>query len=127
MQTIRDYIHTVRQKPRHVRQRMAMLTSAGITGLVAVIWGGTLISNGSFSFTIADQATSTSEAAAVSPVDFALSGTGVNSNFSQLMGAVSAATGVTTSEPTLRIIDGTTTSSIETQAATSTNETVIPF
>lgn len=123
MASLHEHLTTLRQKPEHVRQRVAVGASAGITALIAVVWAGTLVSTGAFALN-----SGPSQAPAAQNADgFALSGTNVTSNFAQLMGAVGAATGATTSQPSLTIIDGTTTSSFDTSTTTNPTATVIPF
>ena len=129
MSRTEEVIANLRQKPEHIRHRIALGTSVGITALVAVIWVTVMATSGTFALHTgggskggAGQAPSTDA--------FALSGTNVTSNFSQLVGAVGAAAGATTSQPALTVIDGTTTSSLDqpTQSNTAAQSaTVIPF
>jgi hypothetical protein len=118
---MQEFIATLRKKPEHIRKRIALGSSAGITALAALIWGLTLSTNGTFALS--------SQPAAVSGNDdaYVLSGTSVKSNFSQLVGAVGAVTGATTSEPDLKIIDGNTTSTFDQATSTNTDATVISF
>ncbi len=122
---MKDFIANLKEKPEHIRKRVAVGTSAGITGLVGVIWAGTMVSSGTLALgsgvpVPADTAPKTDS--------FALSGTNVQSNFSQLLGAVGAATNSTTSKPALVIIDGGTSSSFKTNSnATNQSATIIPF
>jgi len=120
---MKDTIIRLKEKPEHVRRRIAVATSAGITALVAIVWVGTMASSGAFAL---GSQPAGSDASQKTPDSFALSGTNVQSNFSQLMGAVSAATGASSSQPSLTIVDGGTSSSFD---ATTTNPsaTVIPF
>ena len=126
---MQDYIHTLKQKPEQVRRRIAVGTSAGITALVAVVWVTAMTGSGAFALGTGPNAGA--KAQAPSTDAFALDGTNVKSNVSQLVGAVDAATGATTSQPSLTIIDGTTTSSIgqSTKQANgnNTSATVLPF
>ncbi len=119
---MKDFITRLKQKPEPVRQRIAVATSAGVTGLIAVVWAGTMAASGTFALGTPEAGSAASE-----PDAFALSGTNVESNFSQLMGAVGAATGATSSEPSLTIIDGQTSSSFDTAPAVNPSATVIPF
>ncbi len=129
---LKHHLNTLREKPEHVRRRVAVGTSVGITALVAVVWAGTLAATGALAVG-GGLGTSGSEGSGVEKreSDFALSGTNINSNFSQLLGAVSEATKGTSSAPALRVIDGDTSSSFE-QAKrpanqNNTNATVIAF
>lgn len=125
---MQKFIHTLKQKPEHVRHRIAMGTSIGVTALVGVIWVAVMATSGTFALNT-NPATSTGTGQTPSSDAFALSGTNVKSNFSQLVGAVGAATGATTSQPALTIVDGTTTSSFNqpTQQSANASATVIPF
>jgi hypothetical protein len=40
---MRDFIERLRAKPEHVRRRIAVGTSLGITGVIAFVWGLSLI------------------------------------------------------------------------------------
>jgi len=127
---MQKFIHQLKQKPDHVRRRVAIGTSAGFTALVAIIWVTALTSSGTFALSSSPAQQSAKQAPTTDA--FALDGTNVHSNISQLVGAVDAATGATTSKPSLTIIDGKTTSSFDqpTQASANPNNTsatVIPF
>lgn len=126
---MQKFIHTLKQKPEHVRHRIVLGTSIGITALVGVIWATTMVTSGAFAL---NANTNTQNNGQTPTADaFALSGTNTKSNFSDLVGAVGAATGATTSKPALTIIDGTTSSSFDQSAQGSANAnpsaTVIPF
>lgn len=127
---MQDFIQNLKQKPVHVRHRIVIGTSAGVTALVGIIWVTTMATSGAFALTGPGQSTN-ADGQTPSGDAFALSGTNVKSNFSQLAGAVGAVTGATTSQPALTIIDGTTTSSFDQSAQSSANAnpsaTVIPF
>lgn len=124
---MQDYIHKLKQKPEHVRRRIAVGASAGITALVAVIWMTAMTGSGAFALGTGTNAPKQ----APSTDAFALDGTNVKSNISQLTAAVDAATGASSSQPSLTIIDGTTTSSIgqptKQSSANNTSATVLPF
>lgn len=123
---MQDYIHTLKQKPEHVRRRIAVGTSVGITALVAVFWLAAMSSSGAFALSNGPSGANGKQTPSADA--FALSGTNSKSNFSQLVGAVGAATGATTSPPSLTIVDGTTTSSYDQPSANANpSGTVIPF
>lgn len=125
---MQEFIHKLKQKPVHVRHRIAMGTSIGITALVGVIWVAAMASSGTFALNT-NPTTATDNGQAPSSDAFALSGTNVKSNFSQLVGAVGAVTGATTSQPALTIVDGSSSSSINQPSSQTPNPsaTVIPF
>jgi hypothetical protein len=128
---IEEHVAHLRSKPEHVRSRIVMGTSVGVTALVGVIWVAAMTSSGTFALGNGPQDVAQSDTQTPSSDAFALSGTNVKSNISQLVGAVNAATGATTSSPALTIVDGQTTSSFNQPTAQPANSnptaTVIPF
>jgi hypothetical protein len=118
---MKDLVSDLRKKPEHIRKRIAIGSSAGVTALVAIIWAATLSTNGTFALTSQPTPDSSGEDA------YVLGGTGVKSNFSQLLGAVGAAAGATTSPASLTIIDGETTSTFDAPPPSNASATVIPF
>lgn len=124
---MQDYIQKLKQKPEHVRRRIAVGTSASITALVGIIWVTAMTGSGAFALGTGTNAPKQ----APSTDAFALDGTNVKSNMSQLTAAVDAATGATTSPASLTIVDGTTTSSIgqptKQASGNNTSDTVLPF
>ncbi len=116
---ISHHIHRLREKPAHVRERIALGVSGGITTLVFAGWLVAMGSSGAFS--IATQ----SVAHSVTPPDdvqksLSEGARGMNS----LLGAASAAlSGSTTSA--VEVVDVRTTSTLD--ATTTKDATVIPF
>ena len=119
---MKEFIANLRQKPEHIRKRIAVGTSVGVTGLVGLIWITAMATTGAFALS-----TPNTEGTETPAEEFALSGTNVQSNFSQLMGAVGAAAGATSSDPELKIVDGDTSSSFEKEPSPNQSVTVIPF
>jgi len=120
-----EHIDRLREKPEHVRHRIAVLTAAGITGLVAVTWMGALATSGALALkTDAETETRTG-----SGDDMAVALNESTSAFSNLMGAAGAAFGATSTEAALQIIETRTSSTLDTNVgpANNTNKTVIPF
>lgn len=120
-----EHIDRLREKPEHVRHRIAMLTAAGITGLVAVTWMGALATSGTLALktgAVAENASGTG-----TEVSEAISES--SSAFTNLMGAAGAAFGATSTEAALQIIETRTSSTInaDAQPANATHKTVIPF
>lgn len=113
---MKDYIISLRQKPEPVRKRIALGASVGVTALVALVWVTTMAATGVF--TLATKTPPATEQAQAGSM---------GSNFSQLMGAVGAATGATTSPAALTIVDGGTTSTFQEPATNTSDATVIPF
>lgn len=120
-----EHIDRLREKPEHVRHRIAMLTAAGVTGLVAVTWMGALATSGTLA--LKTEAAAQSASGTGSEVSAAI--TESTSAFSNLMGAAGAAFGATSTEAALEIIETRNSSTINAQAqpANATHKTVIPF
>ncbi len=119
-----DHIDRLREKPEHVRHRIAVLTAAGITGIVAVTWMGALASSG----TLALKTGATPEnGSGTGEVTKTISES--TSAFSNLMGAAGAAFNATSTEAALQIIETRTSSTLDAKVgpANATNKTVIPF
>lgn len=110
---MRTYINSLKKKPEHVRRRIALLSTSGITGFVAIIWAVTLSSTGVFSLA----------PAAESPK---VTTTPSTNSFSQLLGAVGA-TSANSGEPALSIVDNGSSSTLDTKKQKATSATVIPF
>ncbi len=98
---MRDYIERLRAKPEHVRRRIALGTSVGVTGVIAFFWAvalifgntlsiepsgsaqGTLAANGSGTVNGVDS-TEGGPGSNVAGVDFS----GINANFAAVMNAI---------------------------------------
>jgi len=115
---MRRHIENLKKKPEHVRHRMAIGLSAGVTGLVAFLWLAAHVATGTF-------ALSSPQAAPPEQVADA------RGEFSELVGAVGETLGAKpSSEPELTIVDGNTTSTIapvEPDNQNRTDREVIPF
>ncbi len=83
---MRDFIERLRAHPEHIRHRIAMGTTVGFTGLVAIVWFGTLVTSGSLALNLA--APGTAPANATGNVHTAANET--QSHLKQLLGAVGA-------------------------------------
>lgn len=117
---IRDYIEELRSKPEHVRERIALGSSIGITALVFVGWLTALTTSGALVSqpTIADAHEAEQMSAAVEAT---------KSSFSGLLGAAGAAQSASKNEGELQIVDATTTTTFDTQSDPMEGKTVIPF
>lgn len=115
-----EHVERLREKPEHVRHRIAVLTAAGITGLVAVTWMGALATSGTL-------ALKSSETVPVAEMTESI--TESSAAFSNLMGAAGAAFSASSSEASLDIIEIRTSSTLDgkTAPANATSKTVIPF
>jgi hypothetical protein len=115
-----EHIDRLREKPEHVRHRIAVLTAAGVTGLVAVTWMGALATSGTLALTSNETAPATEMSESI---------TESTSAFSNLMGAAGAAFSASSSAASLDIVETRTSSTLDGKAApaNNTNKTVIPF
>ena len=121
MATLTDHLDRLREKPEHVRHRIAFLTSAGVTALVAILWVTALATSG----TLALKQTAPEVVDGQPRVAETFAET--KSAFSELMGAVGAAAGATSSEPTLTTVESRTVTTFDTKIGNDTDKTVIPF
>ena len=114
-----QHIERLREKPEHVRHRIAILTAIIATGLVAVTWMTAMATSGVFAL----KTTSPVEDPAKETIAESAS------KFSNLLGAAGAAFGASSSEPTLNVQESRTTSTLNTDARieNNTHKTVIPF
>jgi len=114
---IERHVGQLREKPEHVRQRIAMGTALGITGLVAAVWLVAHASNGTFALS----------GPRTAALDATAEFSDTRENFSELLGAVGEGLGATSSEPELRIVDGDTTSTLANPQPAQPTDTVIAF
>jgi hypothetical protein len=113
-------LENLKQRPEHVRQRIAFGTSVGVTGLIAIVWITTLAASGKLALTGPD----TSEPAPELGFSEAREG------FDSLVGAVGQTFDPSAPrEPELTVVDGGTTSTIAPppMPRNSGGETVISF
>ena len=104
------HLHALRQKPEHIKKRIAVGSAVGITGLVALVWIVTLASTGAFALAplgsigaYADDGSGSANSSDVASADNA-----PQSNFSKLLGAVGASSltgGASSSAPALTIVN----------------------
>ena len=114
------HLNQVKAKPEHVRHRIAIGTSAAVTGLVAVFWLVGHATSGTFALSDSPGTRVTEEVAA----EFGDSKT----QLSDLMGAVGNSFGATSTDPELTIVDGQTSSTITPPPQGQPSDaTVIPF
>jgi hypothetical protein len=114
------HVNALKEKPEHVRRRVAVGAAGALTGLIAVIWLTAHVTGGSFAL---DQREP--EAADTTP---GIAGDG-REGFSALLGAVGSSFGATSSQPGLTIVDGNTSTTLAPPSPTQnqTDETVISF
>lgn len=119
---MRHHIENLKQKPEHIRHRVAIGASAGATALVALIWLAAHTATGTFALS-APTASSEDQAASEEVA-------GTEEGTSQLAGALGSAMGIASDEPELTIVDGNTTSTIDSAPVENHNQTdatAIPF
>ncbi|MGE5541370.1 MAG: hypothetical protein ACM3TU_03795 [Bacillota bacterium] len=115
---IHEVVHTLRQKPQHVRENIALGVSGGVTLLVALGWLAATVSGGVLapsSGTLADNHADVKQALS----------DGQN-NFSTLLGAAGAAMGASSSPATITIVDTEVHSTLD-QPSVPADATVIHF
>ena len=91
-----DHIQTLKDKPEHVRQNIAIGVSGGITLLVFVGWLGALSNNHTFALKPAPTTEIPSPLAKAQET---------KDTFSTLLGAAGSAFGATTSPSEIKIVD----------------------
>ncbi|MEK7602129.1 MAG: hypothetical protein AAB472_01430 [Patescibacteria group bacterium] len=93
---VHEVVHGLRQKPEHVRERIALLTAAGSTLVVALGWFGVMSTTGAFSL-----------APNLPASDIAQTKSSVTdeTNFKALLGAAGAAMGATSTAPNIKVVD----------------------
>ncbi len=125
---VRDHVERLKAKPEHIRKRIAVGTSVGITGVVATVWFFTLLFGGTLSLATHPTIYGSDGTVTDSNGDGGTDAGGTQTNavaetnapFSQLLGAV----GVSTAKPApaaLQVEDKAP------AAPTTTDPTVIPF
>jgi hypothetical protein len=118
MARVHHVVHTLRQKPQHVRENIAIGASLGITLLVAVSWLGVNAARGTFAL-----APSTF-APGVIASDEAIAST--KDNVSDLLGAAGSAFAPPSSGPSIEIVDTQVHSTLD-QGTVPSDLTVIHF
>lgn len=93
MARVHEVVHTLRQKPRHVRENIALGIAGGVTFVVALGWLVAFSANGTLAFS-SDNAPDVKEA-----VDSS------KSNFSDLLGAAGAAFGASSTPAEVTIVE----------------------
>ncbi len=113
-----DFIERLRQKPEHVRRRIATGTAVTLTGLVTLGWIGALAAGNAFILQPSP------EAPTLAQTGTPLTGAVKNAPLSSLMGAAGAREG--SAEASLIIVESDSSSTIAEPAAVE-ERTVIPF
>jgi hypothetical protein len=116
---MRHHIENLKQRPEHIRHRVAFGVSAGATALVALVWFAAHAATGTFALSspVPEETASTELA-------------GAKTGFSQIAGAIGSVIGATSSDPGLMIVDGNTRSTLDAAPPENQNQTdatAIPF
>jgi hypothetical protein len=114
---VHEVVHTLRQKPLHVRENIAIGVAGGFTLLVALGWFAASAASGTFSL-------SSKSTLAAAGVQQAASTS--KDNFSQLLGAAAASISATSSPATVTVVDTQVHSTLD-QPQVDANATVIHF
>lgn len=120
---MREHVETLRGKPQHVRENIALLVSGGITLVVFLGWSAALLNSNTFALS----GPSSEEATEIeSPLTKAKE---TKESFNSLLGAAGASgRGDQAQEPAITIVDGKAPSaSDERENLNDTKETVIHF
>ncbi len=121
MERLKQHLHTLKSQPSHVRERVAVGVSGGVTALVAVGWFAAMATSGSFSLATNSVAESVRPPQEVAEGVAASGGT-----FKSLMGAAGEALGGKgTDAPAVSVVETRASTSLESR--TSADATVIPF
>lgn len=121
------HIERLREKPHHVRHRIAMLTALVATGVIVVGWAAALTTSGALA--LKSEPVRSEEGAASPESDISQAFSESKSAFSNLVGAAGAAFGATSSQAALKVLDTRTSSTLNAESRTqnNTDKTVIPF
>ncbi|MEJ0053419.1 MAG: hypothetical protein WDN10_01675 [bacterium] len=116
-----EHLDRLRSKPEHVRRNIALGSAGVLTALLAIGWLAATISGGMLALKPVPLDGGSRPAIAAVPES--------SSAFSKLVGAAGAATGFGTPKPapSLQIVDGGTSSTIEEKPAAASSQTIIPF
>lgn len=120
MASVTHHIDRLKEKPSHIRERVAFGVSGGVTALVALGWLTAMSSSGAFSLATKSVAEGVRPPAAVA--------TSINessSSFKSLLGAAAASLGASTSPSSISVVEVSSSSTLDGQS--SSGPTVIPF
>ena len=118
MARLHETIHTLRAKPVHMRENIAIVTAGGITLVVAALWFVANAASGTFAIGPSAFPANPEAGKAVAAS---------SEGFSQLLGAAGAALSGSSSPATITIVDTQVHSTLDTGNQNDTNQTVIHF
>ncbi len=116
---VHQTVHTLRQKPLHVRENITLGVAGGVTALVALAWFFATLSSGTFSLAPSSFASTESPNVSKTVVES-------TTNFTQLLGAAGAAISASSSPAAITIVDTKVNSTLDQQTVPA-DATVIHF
>ncbi|MDB5195191.1 MAG: hypothetical protein JWO84_375 [Parcubacteria group bacterium] len=119
-QRVHEVVRSLRDKPLHVRENIAIGVSGGITLLVALGWFAASAASGTFSLSPNATLAATNNPEMQQAVNSSKDG------FSQLLGAASASIGASSSPATITVVDTQVHSTLDQQTVPA-DQTVIHF
>lgn len=120
MASLTHHVNKLKEQPSHVRERVVLGVSGGITVFVAVGWMMAMSSSGAFSL-----ATNSIAESVRPPESVTSSVTQTGEGLSSLLGAASAALGNPSQASAITVVETHTSSTLENQPASSS--TSLPF
>lgn len=117
MARIIEHLDTLREKPEHVRHRIALLAAGGVTALVAVTWVTAMASSGVLALKQSEGAEPIANEQLLPEM----------SDFSNLVGNVSSALEGSNADASLNVIESRESSTIEPGPQNATDKRVIAF
>jgi len=118
MKTLFAHINEIKQRPYDVRRNIALATAFGLTGFIALLWFVGVVATGTFAIQGSSFADSTKQGSTLvaSP----------SASGSSLLGAASAAFGLSRTPAHIEIVSSATSSTLSERGRQS-EQTVIPF
>ncbi|MBP7741352.1 MAG: hypothetical protein KA104_01505 [Candidatus Pacebacteria bacterium] len=120
MASVIHHIDRLKEKPSHVRERVALGVSGGVTAIVALGWLTAMSSSGAFSL-----ATKSVAEGVRPPAEVATSINESSSSFKSLLGAAAASLGASTSPAAISVVEVRSSSTLD--SGSKNEPTVIPF
>ena len=117
-----DHVEHLRARPEHVRRRIALATSIGVTSLVALGWVVALTTSGTLALKSDD---ALAQVPSQVGADLAQTSAETQNNFSGLLGAANAAIEGSSSPADLTIVQTQASSTLD--RPDPSTQTVIPF
>jgi hypothetical protein len=124
---MRNFVERLRNKPEHIRRRVAVGTAVGITGVVTATWLFGLTLSGNLALAVPKfDGNSDSVAGQTAAPNLSNAVTQTQAGFAQLLGAAGVAT-ATTAPASLTVEDAKPAATQTAEQHNSMGQTVIPF